>query len=137
MTRFEVIEHTADVGIVGYGSDFKEAFANTAYGMFSLIADLEDLNYDFSHDIDIQAPDREALLVTWLNELIYTFDVDRVVLNVFEITGLNDNRLQAKVFGEKIDRSHRQLKTAVKAATYHSLRIEDSNGVRIQVILDI
>ena len=135
--RFEVIEHTADAGIIGYGSDLKEAFANAAYGMFSLIADLEDLNNDFSRDIDIQAPDREALLVAWLNELVYIFDVDRVILNVFEITGLSDFRLQAKVYGDKIDRSRHELKTAVKAATYHTLAIEERDGVRIRVILDI
>jgi SHS2 domain-containing protein len=132
-----LIEHTADAGIIGYGSDLKEAFANTAYGMFSLIADLEGLHNDFSRDIDVHAPDQEALLVTWLNELIYTFDVDRVILDVFEITALSENRLQARVYGEKIDLSRRQPKTAVKAATYHSLVIEEGDGVRTQVILDI
>ncbi|MFC1848056.1 archease, partial [Chloroflexota bacterium] len=120
MARFEFIDHTADIGIIGYGSDLSEAFANTAYGMFTLITDLEGLNEDFSRDIDIQAPDREALLVSWLNELIYIFDVDYVILHQFYISSLSESRLQAKVSGEKIDSSRHQLKTAIKAATYHS-----------------
>jgi SHS2 domain-containing protein len=40
VARFKVIDHTADVGIIAYGKDLKEAFANAAYGMFSQIADL-------------------------------------------------------------------------------------------------
>jgi len=32
MTKeFEVLDHTADVGIIAYGADLKQAFANGAY----------------------------------------------------------------------------------------------------------
>ena len=137
MARFEVIDHTADVGLVAYGSDLKEAFANAAYGMFSLIAELEGVGAGFCREIDLQAPDQETLLVDWLNELLYMFDVDHVVLSRFEITDLNRSRLRARVFGEWIDASRHQLKGAVKAATYHLLKIEKGNGFRIQVILDV
>lgn len=137
MARFEVIDHTADVGIIAYGSDLKEAFANSAYGMFSLIADLEGVEEGVCRDINVQAPDQEALLVVWLNELLYLFDVDHVIFGKFEISDLSQNRLQAKVYGERIDTSHHQLKTAVKAATYHLLKVEKENGFRVQVILDV
>jgi len=137
VARFEVIDHTADVGIIAYGGDLKEAFANAAYGMFSLIADLEGVSEMVCRDIDVQAPDQEALLVAWLNELLYLFDVDHIIFSKFEITGLSTNRLQAKVCGEKIDTSRHELKTAVKAATYHMLKVEKGNGVKVQVILDI
>ncbi len=137
MTRFEIIDHTADVGIVAYGSDLKEAFANTAYGMFSLIAELEGVGEGFCREIDLQAPDQETLLVDWLNELLYIFDVDHVILSRFDITDLNQKRLRANVYGEQIDTLRHQLKGAVKAATYHSLKIEKGNGFRVQVILDV
>ncbi|MCJ7808130.1 MAG: archease, partial [Dehalococcoidia bacterium] len=39
--RFEIIDHTADVGIAAYGEDLKEAFANAAYALFSMMLDLE------------------------------------------------------------------------------------------------
>ena len=61
-----------------------------------------------------------------------------VVINwSFEISDLSQNRLQAKVYGERIDTSHHRLKTAVKAATYHLLKVEKENGFRVQVILDV
>lgn len=137
MTRFELFDHTADVGIVAYGSDLKEAYANVAYGMFSLIADLKEVHEEIQRDIDIQALDRESLVVDWLNELLYIFDVDQVIFSRFEITALSQSQLRAKAYGEKIDTSRHQLKTEVKAATYHLLKVEKGNGFKIQVILDI
>lgn len=137
MPRFEVIDHTADVGIIAYGSDLKEAFANSAYGMFSLIADLDVVKEKVSRKVDIQSIDHEALLVDWLNELLYLFDVEHIIFKRFEITLLSQDRLQAKVYGEKVDTSRHQLETAVKAATYHMLKIEKNKEVRVQFILDI
>ena len=137
MPRFEVIDHTADVGIIAYGSDLREAFANSAYGMFSLIADLDGVKEKVSRKVDVHSTDEEALLVDWLNELLYLFDVEHVIFKRFDITALSQNSLQAKVYGEKIDTSRHQLKTAVKAATYHMLKIEKNKEIKIRFILDI
>jgi SHS2 domain-containing protein len=132
-----VIDHTADVGIIAYGRDLKEAFANSAYGMFSLMADLDRVKEKVSRKVDVHSTDQEALLVDWLNELLYLFDVERIIFKRFEITALSRNRLQARVYGEKIDTSRHQLKTDIKAATYHMLKIEKNEGVKVQLILDI
>jgi SHS2 domain-containing protein len=137
VARFEVIDHTADAGIIAYGSDLKEAFANSAYGMFSLIADLDGVKEKVNRKIDVKSTDQEALLVDWLNELLYLFDVKHIIFKRFNITALSQNRLQAKVYGEKVDPSRHQLNTAIKAATYHMLKIERNKGVKVQFILDI
>jgi SHS2 domain-containing protein len=135
--RFEVIDHTADAGIVAYGRDLGEAFANAARGMFSLIAEPARGKADFSREVDLRAADRETLLVDWLNELIFIFEVEHVILSGFEITDISDNRLRARVRGHRIDRARHHLKTGVKAATYHSLQIEEGDGVSVRVILDM
>jgi SHS2 domain-containing protein len=137
MTRFELFDHTADVGIVAHGSDLKEAYANAAYGMFSLIADLKEVHENIQRDIDVQSLDQESLVVAWLNELLYIFDVEHIIFSRFEIIELSQSQLRAKAYGEKIDTSRHQLRTEVKAATYHSLKLEKENGYKIQVILDI
>lgn len=137
MKRFEVIEHTADAGIVAYGRDLREAFANAAHGMFSLIVEPADQSEDFCRDIDLTSSDSEALLVDWLNELIFIFEVDRVILSSFDIADLSQTRLRARVCGSTIDPARHKLIAQVKAATYHSLRIEESEGVSVRVILDM
>ena len=135
--EFEVLNHTADVGITAYGKDMKEAFANAAKGMFSLITKLDDVEEIEHRDIELTAPDQESLLVAWLNELIFLFDVDNILFKRFEITRLSQTHLKARGYGEKVDASRHKLKLGIKAATYHMLKIEKGKPAKIQVIFDI
>ncbi|MBA7619455.1 Protein archease [subsurface metagenome] len=135
--EFEILDHTADVGIIAYGADMKQAFANAAKGLFSLITELDDVDEALHRDIELTASDEESLLVAWLNELVYRFDTEGILFKRFDIIQLDDNRLQARVYGEKVDSSKHKLKTGVKAATYHMLKVEKNNGCRVQVLFDI
>ena len=134
---FEIVDHTADVGIIAYGADMSQAFANAARALFSLITELDSVREVFYRDIELTASDQESLLVEWLNELIYLFDAERVVFSRFDITELNDTRLKARSYGEKVDSSKHKLKTGVKAATYHMLKVDQADGGKVQVLFDI
>ena len=138
MKRFDVVEHTADTGIVAYGADMREAFANAAYGMFSLMADLEQVREETSRYIEAEAGDRESLVVSWLNELLYMFDVERIVFKRFDILELTNTRLRADAYGEMVNASRHDLRSGVKAATYHMLKVSEDRGrCRIRVIFDV
>ena len=134
---FEILEHTADSGIIAYGRDLRGAFKNAARGMFSLITDLDSIGEVVRRDIELDAPDREGLLVAWLNELIYLFDTDNILFRRFDITELSDNRLKARIYGERVDRAKHELKMGIKAVTYHMLKISQGDGYRVQVLFDI
>ena len=134
--NIEEIDHTADIGIVAYGVELKEAFVNAAYAMFTLIADLEGVKQTVCHEIEVQAEDQESLLVRWLNELLYLFDVERIIFSGFEVTDFSDTHLKARGYGEPLDRTRHSLKAGVKAATYHMLEIERDDGYKAQVIFD-
>ena len=54
MKRFELIEHTADIGLIAYGETLAEAFANAAYGMFSIIAELDAVRETESRNVEIE-----------------------------------------------------------------------------------
>ena len=135
--EFEILNHTADVGIIAYGADINEAFANAAKGMFSLITELEDVEEVMHRDIELTAPDQESLLVGWLNELIYLFDAENIIFKRFDITRLSNTHLKARSYGHKVDRSKHKLKTGVKAATYHMLKIDKDGDYKVQVLFDI
>jgi SHS2 domain-containing protein len=138
MKKFDVVEHTADTGIVAYGADLREAFANAAYGMFSLMADLEQVREETSRYIEAEAGDRESLVVSWLNELLYMFDVERIVFKRFDVLELTNTRLKADAYGEKADASRHDLRSGVKAATYHMLKVSEDRGrCRVRVIFDV
>lgn len=136
MKRYKLIEHTADIGLIAYGSTLAEAFGNAAYGMFSIIAELETVTESQSRQLEVNNNDLEGLLFEWLNRLLYYFDVETLLFKRFEINTLSENRLKAICYGEQYDPSRHQLKTGVKSATYHMLKVDRQKN-EVQVILDI
>jgi SHS2 domain-containing protein len=133
---FELIEHTADIGIKASGNSLPEAFSYAASGLFSIITGLSKVREVESRVVEVTAPDIETLLFNWINELIYIFDVDHMLFCRFEVTGLNDNSLKAVCYGEKYDPVIHKLHMGVKSATFHTLEVDrSSNSVR--VILDV
>jgi SHS2 domain-containing protein len=136
---FETIEHTADIGIRAHGIDLSQAFTNAARGMFSLITDLDDINEIYFRDVEIKAADREALLVEWLNNLLFLFDTEQLIFCRFHIESINEKQMKARCYGERVDKSRHDLKRGIKAATYYMLKVEKVNDYdyQVQVILDI
>jgi len=138
MQAFEILEHTADIGIKAYGNTLKEAFENAALGMFSLITNPENIKSRLSKEIFVEAEDRESLLVEWLNEIIYRFEVDYEVYKRFEIIEWDEEyRLRAIVYGEELDLGRHEIKTQIKACSYHMLKIEREDCWYAQVIFDV
>ena len=131
------MDHTADVGIVASGDDLREAFAQAALGLFTLMADMEDVREEEVRSVVVTAPDREALLVAWLNELIYLSEVESILLSCFEIYSMGERELKANCYGEKVNPDRHRLKSGVKAATYHMIQVQEGHPSRVRVILDV
>jgi SHS2 domain-containing protein len=134
--RFELIEHTADIGLRAYGQTLAEAFSNTAYGLFSIITDVRKVRKTESRILEIQAENLEDLLFEWLNQLIYYFDAELLLFKQCEIREFDGHNIKAVCYGEKVDLSRHEIKVGVKAATYHMMKI-DLQQKQVEVILDI
>ena len=136
MKRFQLIEHTADIGLTAKGDSLSEAFANAAYGLFSIITDLRRVRTKESQVVSVSAEDIESLLFNWLNQFIYIFDVKHLLFKKFEIVQFGEQSLKAICRGEKYELSRHQIKIGVKSATYHMLKVDRENNM-VQVIFDI
>ncbi len=135
---FEIFAVTADKGVRAWGRDLPEVYAWAARGMWSLIVEPGAARRTEMLPLTVEAADREALLVAWLNELLYVHEVEKFVAADFAIKELTDTRLQAEVWGERMDRVRHPLIGHVKAATYHLLHVRPSDGGwEAQVILDV
>ena len=135
---FEIIGHTADVGIIAYGTDIKQLFSNAALGLFSLITEPGSIKEKMQRRVEIISEDKDSLLIEWLNELIYLFDAEHILFKRFDIESLNSNQLRATCYGEDFDPLKHKLKMGVKAATYHMLKINrDSSGYEVRIIFDV
>lgn len=136
MKRFELIEHTADTGLVACGADLGEAFTNAAYGLFSIITDVDCVRQERSRTVNVSAGDLPGLLFKWINELIYVFEVERLLFSRFKVLSFSEEELEVECWGEEYDPSRHELKMGVKSATYHMLKI-DSERNCVQVIFDV
>jgi SHS2 domain-containing protein len=134
---FEVIDHTADIGIIARGKDLPALFSNAAAGMLSLLTDVSTLKPDIARQISLEAADRETLLVAWLNDLLYIIYTDKMVLFKFDIV-IDGNRLTARCAGQELEPKDHRIRREIKAATYHDLQIaERDGGYRVKIIFDI
>ncbi len=136
MRKFRLIEHTADIGLVAFGRDLAEAYANAAYGLFSIMTDLRKVRAIEYRQIEVREKDPETLLFEWLNQFLYLFDVERLLFKKFDITEFDGLRLKATCYGEIYDPSRHQIKIGVKSATYYMLKVDRHNN-QVQVIFDI
>jgi SHS2 domain-containing protein len=134
---FEVIEHTADVGIIAYGRSLEELFANAAVGMMSFLIDLASVRQVQQRAVDADADDREGLLIAWLNELLVLLNADGFVPGRFTVRDLTDTQLRADVAGEPVDPTRHHFHLDVKAATYHALEIKQDGLWQARVIFDV
>lgn len=137
-TAFETFEHTADIGLIARGRTLEELFANAASGLVDLTVDPEGLREETRVEVTVSAADREALLVGWLNELLYLLDTRRFLPRRSRITHLSDTSLTADLVGDTVDPRLHAVRRMIKAATYHGLSLRQANGVwEARVILDL
>ncbi|HIH28901.1 MAG TPA: archease [Thermoplasmata archaeon] len=136
MKHYELVEHTADVGIKAFGKTVAEAFEHAARGMFDIITDESPIDPVGQYDIELEAPDREQLLVDWLSKLLFLNDAQDLVFGKFQVT-LTGNKLSASVFGEKYDTKKHRMGVEIKAVTYHMLQVNQNEPIFVQVLFDI
>jgi SHS2 domain-containing protein len=135
---FETFEHTADIGLAARGRTLEELFENAAMGLVDLMVDPAGLREDTRLEVSVSAQDRDALLVAWLNELLYVLDARGVLPRRCRVTRISDTDLTAELWGERVDRERHTLRRLVKAATYHGLRVANTDGRwEARVILDL
>jgi len=129
------IEHTSDLELRLEAADLASLLEEAARALADVMA--EDAGGPPTAEaerVEIVAPERESLLVDWLNELVYRSDVNKCVYDDVRVHRANDRKLEATLRG----REPRSPKTAVKAATWHRVRVaETANGLEATVVLDV
>ena len=140
MKPYEIIEHTADVGIKANGRTLKELFENAAKGMFSIIGGKPYPEAKIKKKIEIkkEVETLEELLVAWLSELLYIFNKEEILFSSFNVLELNNSRIVGEAKGAKIDFSKGTLQAEIKAVTFHDLKIEEQKrGFNCRIIFDV
>ncbi len=131
-------DHTADRGILVNAGDLKQLFSRCAWGMFTILTEMESVRAVEEIEINVNADDLPGLLVKWLSELNFFHNIKHRVYCRFEVMEVSEHQLSAKVWGEPIDPARHVIYTEIKAVTYHGLAITQEQGVyQAQILFDL
>ena len=132
---FEELPHTADLQLRGRGATLIELLGHLAQGLLALqrcVAVAE--GSPVCREVQVDAPDTAALVVEWLNELLYWSDHDRVGWERCEIAMPTSTSVQARLYAG----GRRHPSRNIKAATYHDLLLtQEESGWMVVVTLDV
>ncbi|MDH3254954.1 MAG: archease [Acidobacteriota bacterium] len=139
---FRILDHTADIGIEVEAAEIGHLFADAARGFASCVTDLTTIEARHDRHFAVSSQGLDNLMVDWLDELLYTFEIDGQVFSQLDVDVLcagEKFRLEARAAGEHFDPERHPLKVPIKAVTYHELKVwRDEKGVwKARVIFDI
>jgi SHS2 domain-containing protein len=138
MMEYELLDHTADLGAVFYGENPQGVFVSAGLALFDLMVDHLPADGPRSVRIDIEGTDPADVMVRYLGELLYLFQVQRLVAGVISVLSWENNRLAVNVRGEDHDPARHGQKHEIKAATYHQAVFEPWDGRwRARVVFDL
>ena len=134
--RFELLEHTADIGIQARGATLEEAFEQATLGLAEVQGALAPGPGE-PVAVEVSAPDPGGLLVDWLNEVLWLREVRQAAL-----AGVRVERVGEGTAGGSLllaPGGPAPEGTFVKAVTYHRLRVEPApaGGWLVEVYLDV
>lgn len=122
---FDILEHTADVGVRSWGPSLEEAFRQSTLGLLDIIGVWRPGSGE-RVPIEVEGRDPGALLVDWLSEVLYLQEVRDPVITAVEVTAVREGRASGWV---ELDERPRDIEgTAVKAITFHQLDVSRTDG---------
>jgi SHS2 domain-containing protein len=130
---FEELEHTADWSLRVHARTLAELFIHAAEGMFSMLNPIHAERRLETRHLELSAADLETLMVTWLEELLYQLEIERVAAEGFEVQ-IIDSSLKAFFTAIPIH----SINKDIKAVTYNELEIvHDAEGFHTTIVFDV
>jgi len=120
---FEILGHTADLRLRVIGKTKEELFRHALQGMAEIIKKEEHGGrhpaWPAHRDIAVESPDENALLVDFLNEVLYLTSVNHAVYRDITIWHLSEKKIEGELLGEAAE----NFDEDIKAVTYHEAKI--------------
>jgi SHS2 domain-containing protein len=126
------VDHTAEVELEIGASTEREVLADALSALAELLGLAEDSG-DERRTVAVSAPDRPALLASWMEELVFLAESEGFVATRLESLNLGHDSLRASVGG-----AVGEPPPLVKAITYHRLAFAPAEqGYFARVVFDV
>ena len=132
---FRFVDHTGEVEIHVDAATFGDVYAEAARALAALTTDPDDPGgASIDRDVVVKAPDRDALLAAFLDEIVFASETTKAIFPDVTITQIGEGELHATLHGRRVH----AVRTPVKAATLHRLRVAPvEGGWSGTVVLDV
>jgi SHS2 domain-containing protein len=134
----EIIDHTADLGIIARGDNLDSLFRNAALGMTRLMVSGACRSDGKAEPVTIEGCDLTDLFVKWLGEILYLLQGEYRIATDARVISVSTDRLEAELDLVDFDPVHHRIDRDIKAVTYHQSMVSN-NGVQWlgRVIFDL
>jgi len=127
----------ADIAFEAYGKTLNEVFENSAYAFFDMTCNPKTIKNKMKKIIKLKDEDEKNLLYNFLSELIFLKDSKQLIFNKVKVI-IEDNKLKATLYGDKIDYEKQELRNDIKAITLHMFNLEKTKkGYKATIVVDI
>jgi len=136
--HYDVLDHTADLGLIIHGRDVRDLFSHAAAALFDTIVDLDTVTVRTTCTIAVTGDDLTDLFINFLRELLYLFHGHGFMVKRVDIHAMNETRLEGEASGETFDERVHTVHREIKAVTYHMAEATGgAGGWTARVILDV
>jgi SHS2 domain-containing protein len=130
---YRELEHTADWELEVWAPDFLTLLEQAARGMYALAGMQLKAGVPQVRELEVSEPDRESLLVSFLNELLYLEEAEDLGFDSFDLR-LDGEKLRAHLKGAPLA----SLSKEIKAVTYHHLAVrQTARGLEVNIVFDV
>jgi SHS2 domain-containing protein len=134
---YEIIEHTADVGIKITGNSLTEIFWKAIHATADLLSGGIEIHPVIERGFSAEEENRETALVSILEEIIYFFEKELFLPSVCSVNIEND-LYKINLKGNFVTAEDIKNGTEIKAVTYHQLGIKEiGDEYQATVIFDV
>jgi SHS2 domain-containing protein len=138
---FRFLEHTTDLEIEAFGKTLGEAFENAGRAIEDTMVDLHAIVNKEVKEIVVNEKDLESLLYSWIESLISLQEIEGLIFSHFVCQISEDGAgysLHALIGGEKFSPKKHEQKTAIKAPTFHQMKIvQSADRVTMRFLVDL
>ena len=136
--NYKLIDHTADFGIHVFGKNAADLYANAAWALFDLVADIRTIKGENGKKIIASGSDWPDLMVNWLRELLYLWTGNELLVKPIKIQQITPYEIIAILYYDCFTPDRHVIKQEIKAVTYHQIQVtQSSRGWEAQIIFDV
>ncbi len=134
--KYEILEHTADIGIRVFGATYRELFNNCVEAFADVILGTSDLSANIQYAIKMESGMPEFLLVDLLSDILLQLETSNVLYFMPELICSDDGRsIHGLIKGAHVTEDM-DFRNVIKAVTYHGVTVSPQKGVA-EVVFDI